>query len=205
MSKGSRWLMFVALIPCGVLAGACGARRVREDARLMSLYTQRVQKEAEQFAAHRDQVAKARTRNIGFLEASALAGEQRVATQLLVWRIAGPEQLTMFQTILEGTTLAARQRQEALERREAHEKAVEAARSGVEVRQGKLAETSQTLAQLAESPSLKEESDFYVGFFTDVRKRLDDAQKAAGRQAEKATEAAAAKAPGTASPQPKQP
>ena len=54
----------------------------------MSVYTLRVQREAQRFADLRDDIAKARTRNVGSLEESALRAEQELGLQAVVWRLA---------------------------------------------------------------------------------------------------------------------
>ena len=174
-------------------SAGCAAREVRDSARLLSAYTQSTQREAEQFAKHRDAVAQARTRNLGFIEESALAAEQRGAEQMLVWRLTGDQtRLTLYQGILEGTARAAEQQQELAARRDEHAKAVAAARGGVSVRQAQLAKSAQATAQLAQKPDLKKEKDFYAAFFKDVRKHVKEAQDSAAKDAGQAAAAAAA-------------
>lgn len=180
------WAALLAL----AAAGCAVPRTVREDARLMALYTQRLQREAEEFADLRSEIARARTRNVNTIEESALAAEQAGTAQLLTWRIAGDEaRVRLLEGILEGTKLAAQQRQEVAARREAHAKAVMEARGGVEVRQENLAATAQALAQIGEKPDRKGERAFYLGFFKQVRAGLDEARKAANAQAEEAVAA----------------
>jgi hypothetical protein len=192
-----RWLGTAgAAIACLVGAGCAVPAQVRQDARLMSVYTQRVQREAQQFADLRDAIAKARTRNVGSLEESALRAEQELGLQAVVWGMADDQQRAdLYQGIVEGTTLVARQQDSLAAQRAEHQKAVDAAHGGVELRQEKLAASAQALAQLAEKPDLKAKLGFYIAFFKGVREELEADHAAAADQAERAVDEASRAAP----------
>jgi hypothetical protein len=173
------------------IASGCGvAAEARHAAGLTSLYTATVQQELERFARQRDAIAQARVRNAGLLEGSALGAEQKGAVDVSVWRIADDAaRLRLYDGILAGTNLAAQAQRELIAQREEYTKAVDAARGGVAVRSADLSRAAQTLASLAKPPDAKAELQFYLGFFKQVRKDLDSAQKIAQQDSAKAVEA----------------
>jgi hypothetical protein len=70
-----------------LLAG-CIPQAARDHARFLAALTEKVKAEGEQFAESRQEIDKARQRNMDILEANALEAEQAAAHALLVWRIA---------------------------------------------------------------------------------------------------------------------
>lgn len=183
-----------------VLLAACGVpREIRNNSRELSLHTQGIQKETERFAKHRDQVAVARTRVANELDAGRLAMQQAETNQLLVWKLNDQDRLKLYQGIVEASETAQRQQEEIAAQRERHAKLIASAKGGVAVRSAQLSKTAQSLARMGKEPDVKSEVAFYSAFFKDVRKQLNDAQQAAGEQAQKATAEAAQQSatPGT--------
>ena len=179
------------LIACGLLlATACVPQQVRTDARLLSLTTQSVQKDAEEFAKASDLVMKARLRNMSFLEDDVMEAEQRMSIDSVLWTLSNPARLKLFQTIVDGTTLASRQRQQTLAKRDANGKAIAAAHSGASVNSSSMAKTAQALASLSEQQDLEIQAKFLVGFFKEVRAISDSLVSEASKQAKSAATAA---------------
>lgn len=180
-----------AAAAAAALTGCRATVQVRNDARLLSLYTAGTQGEAERFAASRDLVTAARLRALGALDESAQRAEQDAATQLLVWRLtADTTRLTLYQGVLDGTALAERQQREAAARRDEHERAAASARGGAAVRSAALSRAAQSLARLAEPPDAAADLEFYAGFFAAVRRGLQQTQAAAASDAGQAAAAA---------------
>jgi ElaB/YqjD/DUF883 family membrane-anchored ribosome-binding protein len=151
------------------------------------LYTYQVRSEAEDFAARRDNLAKARTRNINFLEQSTLTAEQRNTNQLHVWRLASAgNRLALYEGVLDGSARIAAQQDELAKLREGHAQAVSTIRSRLTIRSQKLGEASKALAQLAEKIDTEADLQFYLAFFRQVRESLERTAEAVGQEVDDA-------------------
>ncbi len=186
-----------ALLYSVLVSGACAnLSAARESSKLMAVYTTKLQHISEEFSNHRDALAKARTANVNRLEASALRAEQGNSIELYLWSLETDDSK---RTLLDGVLKSA-DHVRALEEktqmlRDDHAKRVKEAAGAVRVRSDALSDTAAALAQLGEEPDIGKRISFYRGFFEDVRKAVDAAEKESAQRLERATESVKGKEP----------
>jgi hypothetical protein len=176
----------LALGATALMASACAAPEpARNGARLVAAYVTKVKEEGERFADARELLAKARLRNAGLLEASAVRTEQEIEIDLRMWAIADTKvsaaKEELYGAIRKATERVGEQARELRVLREEQERAIAATRSAVKFRTEKLVESANALGQLAERPAIGDEIQFYADLVRTVAEATKELeQKARG-------------------------
>lgn len=188
----NRLLLSFSLLTVGVFVAGCNTTgKAQAGATLMVAYTNQLVAEADEFAEARDEIAKARQSNMNHLEQSTVELESWTNARSAVWAMTPSNEDRS--DLLRGVRRAA---EASLDRRVAtqqllveHRTRIEEARSAVQIRSRHLAATAKALSQLGADASFDERMTFYVEFFKDVRKGIEDAKEQAAQEAEAAAAA----------------
>lgn len=181
-------------LPILLLTGCATDEQVRQDSKVLSVYIEKVKTDAVAFSASRDQIAKARTSTLSFLQKSTLGNEQSVQRAIAARDVAGDQNwLKMIEALKRVPDLAIKQRQEQVDKDAESVEALAKAKSAVDVKAAKLTEASASLAKLAELPSSKDEAKFYFSFLKEVNTELAKKQDNAAMTANSAAGASYAK------------
>ncbi len=189
-------------LPILLLTGCATDNQIRQDSKVLSIYIEKVKTDAVVFAAARDQIAKARTSTLSYLQKSTLINEQRVQRDIAAREVSGDQNwLKMNDALKRVSDLAIKQRQEQVDKDAESVEALAKAKGAVDVKASKLTEASASLAKLAEQPSSQDDAKFYFSFLKEVNTELGKKQVNAARTA--ASAAAASEVKGVAAKQAK--
>ncbi|UCF67764.1 MAG: hypothetical protein JSV80_00205 [Acidobacteriota bacterium] len=159
----------------------------RDAARILASFAARVSEESRELAAFRDELLRARERNIGSLEQSALRVRQHSERRYQIWNATGQFDKAALFDLIGSLERSLTMHRDELDRRRAENEATRAAaKSALQSRQDRLAEAAKLLGQLAERPSLREQLSFYAAYFRQVRQLVDEQTAITERQAEQA-------------------
>lgn len=174
-----------------LLVGCAGPKAARKHANLLAANTARMQNKAENYAAARDRIVKARKRNQQNLERDALRLRQQTELYVRAWEIAGDkERLELFNRLKSGADMAAAQRAERAALLEHQEKVLAETQTLFSVRAADLEAAAAALAELGRKPDPEGSIRFLVGFMRDVDNSMDDANEQAAAQATEGASAA---------------
>ena len=186
---------FVLLaLPSLLLSGCATDDQIRQDSKVLSIYIEKVKADAVVFAAARDQIAKARTSTLSYLQQATLSNEQDVQRAIAARDIAGDQNwLKMNDALKRVSYLAIKQRQEQTDKATERIEALAKAKGAVDVKAAKLTEASASLAKLAEKPSSQDDAKFYLSFIKEVNTELAKKQDNAATTAKSTAAASEAK------------
>lgn len=168
-------LATIGILSYGV--GGCAVEKeLRHDAKILSIYVEKVKSDATEFADARDRVAKARTSTLNFLQAKTLRDEHDIQRDISAREVAqDKEWLALFDSLKKAADLVAKQRQEEKDREVQAAGALTQAKlsEAVEVRGDKLTEASTALATLSEQQSRQGQARFFMSFIKQVNAGLE--------------------------------
>ena len=175
----TRCLVIMIAAGCVLMSGCEGPPHARESALALAAYTSSVQAQVARFEVTQASIDNARRRNIDLLEASALEIAAENGRDLEILRLTSSTKKTaeVFDAIIAASDRAAASAAKAATAREEALRRTSTTRAKASARIGKLAATSKSLAQLGEEVDLEGQVRFLVGFFRDVKKKLDELEK----------------------------
>ena len=166
-------LATIGILSYGI--GGCAVEKeLRHDAKILSIYVEKVKLDATEFADARERVAKARTSTLNFLQAKTLRDEHDIQRDISARAVAqDKEWLALFDSLKKAADLVAKQRQEEKDREVQAAVALTQAKGAVEVRGDKLTEASTALATLSEQQSKSGQARFFLSFIKQVNAGLE--------------------------------
>ncbi len=169
-SPWNLWVVFLFFLSgCATSAGG------HEEAKILSAQITLVAEEGKRFADARDALAKARLRNMQYLENSLIETEEENALDLTAWHIIGAKfRAALYEGVLAATKQASEQQKQQIQRREKQAKELAELKSAVAFQRAELIATAENLATLAEKPSADENRarlfSFTKNILTDISK-----------------------------------
>jgi len=167
------WYLWVVIL--FFLGGCATSAGGHEEAKILSAQITLVAEEGKRFADARDVLAKARLRNMQYLENSLIETEEENAFDLTAWHIIGAEfRARLYEGVLAATKEASEQHMQQIQRREQQAKELAERKSAVAFQRAELIATAGNLATLAEKPSADENRarlfSFTKNILTDISK-----------------------------------
>ena len=164
----------VGAFALAALAGCAADTALRQDAKMLSIYVEKVKSDAVAFEGARDRVANARTSTLEYLETQTLKNEQELQRELAARQITQDRDwLAFFDSLKHAPEQIAKQREELQARDSEASSAIESARGAVDVRADKLTEASKALATLSDPPSTKGDVRFLAAFAKQVNAGIE--------------------------------
>ncbi len=154
----------------GCLTSAGG----QDAAKLLSAHVTIVAEKGKRFADARDELAKARLRNLQMLENSLVEIEEENAIDLYAWRVVGAKfRMDLYEGIMVATNDESNRHLLRKQRRERQEKELAKRKSAVKFKQSEMIESAKKLTLLAEEKSLRDEIDRLRDFTQEVLAEIE--------------------------------
>lgn len=172
--------IIVVLSLCTILSACSVPQRARDNAKLISGYTVKVQKDMEDFGEFRKKLAQARYDNIEKLRTSAINTEYGNNTELMMWNIENmgtnkkDERLLLFDEISRETKKALDHHLESENRKEETRRFIAEMKSTINVNSIKLTETAKALANLGEDVDFRSQARFLLVFLRETNSALEE-------------------------------
>jgi hypothetical protein len=171
-------------VTAALVCTGCIPQSARNDARLLAALTQKVKTDGVAFTAFRDDLDRARQRNIDVLEENVLEVEQATRHVLDVWDLSADKKpLEFFTKVHAATDRYAQALKDMADLRARQAKEMAELRRGVEIRSSQLEETAKALARLAEAPNFQAQAQFLIGYAKDLNEVLKKARAKAAEEA----------------------
>ncbi len=159
MLYGSFYLLTLCLNGCLTTAGG------QDAAKMLSAQVTLVAEKGKSVADGRDELAKARLRNMQMLENSLVETEEENSIDLHAWRVIGAEfRSDLFEGVMAATNDEANRHELRKQRRERQEKELAKRKSSVIFKQNELIDTAKGLASLSKKVNAREERARLLAF-----------------------------------------
>jgi hypothetical protein len=163
---------FFSLLPM-LLNGCLTSAGGQDAAKMLSAQMTLVAEEGKRFADARNELAKARLRNMQMLENSLVEVEEENAIDLQAWRVVGAKFRTdLYEGVMAATKDEANRHQLRKQRRERQEKEIAKRKSAVKFKQNELIGASKNLAFLSQEVSPREERARLITFTEQVIEKI---------------------------------
>ncbi len=176
----------VVAVVIGLGISACGLSTPREGAKMLAAYTSNIKDKLSDSAQKRSELNANRERNVQLLENAASAAEENNSTALAAFKIAAQptasvSDATLFDAIRNpvGQLPAATGGTTSLAESVSTAAPPLPGKTDDEARAESLATTAKDLSQLAETPSIAIDTQFYVLYGQSVKQSIDESKKKA--------------------------
>ena len=185
MLVNNRWLKRLGMISGFMVLSGCVSGEARNAAKQLSGLTLSIQKNSEEFARSRETLAKARMKNMNWLEMKTLGTEQKVLNKKFALKASEDKQRwTLYQVLIEGTKAAGSKQSEMENAINKHDQALAQSMRYIKAPSKQLGESTKVLIQLSKEPKLLDELGFFKDFIGEVAKSQEAAKKDAVKQSQ---------------------
>ncbi len=164
----------IYLIILLIVAGCAGTKRMKGYSQNIALHLDQLESEIERFSNARDALAKARMRNMLTLDQSTLEFRQDQELMRYILNSLDDKRAHHYDEIIQASDIIAQNEESFKEKQKEHEKIIKDARAKLNFRSDKINDLQKVLLQYSKKSTYKDEVNFYIGFFNEVRSNVKE-------------------------------